>query len=66
MRVFNHTAELYILKSFPFLPTLSGVSANTGPSESSFIAKLTIKITGEKITIKIEEQATSISLLANS
>jgi hypothetical protein len=53
--------NLYILNRLPFRPTLSGVSAKTGPFESSFIAIATRSITGEKIIIKIEDKTTSIN-----
>ena len=40
------------MKSLPFLPTRSGVSAKIGPGESSLIATATIKIIGEKTKIE--------------
>jgi hypothetical protein len=61
MRVLNQDLNLYILKRLPLRPTLSGVSAKTGPLESNLIAIATKSITGEKITIKKEERTTSIN-----
>lgn len=54
--------NLYILKSFPDLPTLLGVSAKTGPEESSFMAIAAITITGKKNKRRKREKRISIDL----
>ena len=51
--------NLYILKGFPFFPTRSGVSANTGPFESNLMAMATSTIIGEKMSKIIMEKKMS-------